>query len=746
MPITQHRSRWRSPLLLLLAAHLALATLFSLVVPLGEAPDEADHYAYVVYIGTQGNLPVGPTVTQGKHPPLYHGLGALLTAWTGLDFNFLRANPDTQHGPHAIYPNHFIHTRLEDFPWRGGALAMHILRLFSALLSTVTVWGVYALARAVAPARPRLALAAAGFAGFLPGFLFSSGAVSNDNLAAALGTLILLLALRIYRGGWTNRRGLTLGVLLGLGLLSKVSVLALWPVAALAVFLAQPARRAERPTDLGAWSWPARIGATMLSLAPAGLIAAPWLLRNYILYHDLLGWPLVRATVDVRQGPVDFSVLVWLANGLFKTFWGKFGAAGQIEYPVWLYTALLLLSLAALAGLLLKAASLNRVPVLLLALSVALSLLTLVQYTGLALGTDQARLLWPVIGPLAIGFVAGLAELARRRGSTRWAAWTLIPAATLLLALTAALGFVRPTYGRPPLTAARPNAAPILFGADLALLNAQVDAARHAPGQPVTVTLTWQAVQQPTQDWRVTVALRHPDDGALLADHTNAPTHGRWPTDRWHAGDAFQEVITLNPPADGVRPSRYDVTIQVRAFGAGDDAWLPVSGPGQSGVQARLQPGVPIAPPDLTAPVDPAATAGLALSAAAAFDQGMTLTAAGLPAQITPGRPLTVTLAWAARAAPLLNLTAFVHLLAADGAILAQDDHQPTGGQYPTSLWRPGEGSLETYRLNVPAGAAGPVTLIAGLYHAPTGQRLSVLDQAGQPAADHVVLATLVVR
>ena len=783
MPIIQPRPRWRSPLLLLLAAHLALATLFSLIVPLGEAPDEADHYAYVVYIGTHASLPVGPAVTQGKHPPLYHGLGALLTAWTGLDFNFLRANPDAQHGPDAIYPNHFIHTRLEDFPWHGGALAMHILRLFSVLLSTVTVWGVFALARTLAPAQPGLALAAAGFAGFLPGFLFSSGTVSNDNLAAALGTLILLLALRIYRGGWTNRRGLALGVLLGLGLMSKISVLTLWPVAALAVFLARPAPGRGEPVASRVWPWQARIGATVLSLTPAGLIAAPWLLRNWILYHDLLGWSLVRATVDVRQGPVDFSVLVWLANGLFKTFWGKFGAAGQIEYPAWLYSLLFALSLAALGGLVLyglrtqpgqlpgkhdsshttpsrqrrdlrfklpasPAADLSGAGRLaaLLALSVALSLLTLVQYTGLALGTDQARLLWPVIGPLAIGFVAGLQGLARRLGPTRWALWALLPAATLLLALIAAVGFVRPAYGRPPLAAARPDATPIVFGEELALLDAQVDATRHAPGQPVTVMLTWQAIQPPTQDWRVTVALRHPDDQALLADHTNAPTHGRWPTDRWRTGDVFREVIMLTPPAEGVRPSRYVVTVQVRAFGAGDGAWLPVRGGGQSGVLALLAPGVPIAPPDLAAPVDLGAATGLTRDVAATFDQGMTLAAAGLPSQITPDQPLTVTLAWVASAAQPLNLTAFVHLLSADGAILAQDDHQPTGGSYPTSLWRPGEGSLEVYTLAVPPDApAGPVTLIAGLYHAPTARRVPVLDQAGQTAGDHVALITLTV-
>ena len=748
-----------------------MALLFSLVTPLGEAPDEADHYAYVVFIGAQGGLPVGPAVTQGKHPPLYHGLGAALTAWTGLDFDFLRANPDAQHGPDAIYPNHFIHTRLEDFPWQGGALAMHLLRFFSALLSTVTVWGVFALARTLAPGRPVLALAAAGFVGFLPGFLFSSGAVSNDNLAATLGTLSLLLALCIAARGWTRRRGLALGVLLGLGLLSKVSLLALWPVAALAVVLAPGWR-----------SWTARLAAAGLSLAPAVPLAAPWLLRNWLLYHDLLGWPLVRATVDVRQGPVDFSVLVWLASGLFKTFWGKFGAAGQIEYPAWVYALLLLVSLAALAGLALygfrKPGQLSgkhdlsqttpsrrrrdlrfeppaSVPpdssgavrlAALLALSVILSLVTLAQYTGLALGTDQARLLWPVIAPLAIGFVAGLHELARRFWPTGRPSWMLIPAATLLLALAAALGLIRPAYGRPALAALPPDATPILFGAELALLEAQVDDSRHAPGQPVTVTLTWQAQTAPTQDWRARVALRHPDDGALLADHTHAPTHGRWPTDRWRAGDAFQDTITLTPPTEGVRPSRYLLTVQVRAFGAGDDAWLPVSGRGQGGVQAQIGPGVPIAPTDLGAAFDRAATIGLQTGIAAAFDQGMNLTAAGLPDQITPGQPLTVTLVWVARAAQQFNLTAFVHLLAADGAILAQDDHQPTAGRYPTSLWRPGEGSLETYTLHVPANApAGPLTLITGLYHAPSGQRLPVLDQSGQAAGDHFVLTTLTI-
>jgi hypothetical protein len=92
------RNRWaarpRRVFLAILLAYLVLAVGYSVAVPLGEAPDEADHYAYIVYLGVHRALPQGSEVTQSKHPPLYHAAAAALTAWTGLDFTFLRSNPD----------------------------------------------------------------------------------------------------------------------------------------------------------------------------------------------------------------------------------------------------------------------------------------------------------------------------------------------------------------------------------------------------------------------------------------------------------------------------------------------------------------------------------------------------------------------------------------------------------------------------------------------------------------------------
>ena len=49
---------------------------YSVALPVAEAPDEADHYAYIVYLGENRSLPEGTTVTQGKHPPLYHAAAA----------------------------------------------------------------------------------------------------------------------------------------------------------------------------------------------------------------------------------------------------------------------------------------------------------------------------------------------------------------------------------------------------------------------------------------------------------------------------------------------------------------------------------------------------------------------------------------------------------------------------------------------------------------------------------------------
>ncbi len=435
--------------LIILVVYLLLATAVSVIVPLGEAPDEADHYAYARYIALNRALPRGPEVTQGKHPPLYHGLAALAGGWTGMGL-FLQPNPDVlpirEDGP----ANFFIHGDTEAFPWRDGPLAFHLARLLSVLLGAVTLWATWRIGAAAFPDRQEIGLLAAAFLAGLPSFLYISGAMNNDNAAGAFGALAVLLMVRMLQKGLSWRRTLLLGLVFGLGFLSKVGTLSLWPLMALVA--------------LGAlwpqWrQWRAWLHAGLHTAAAWGvgaLVAAPWWLRNWQLYGDPLGWGLVRQTVDVREGPVDAGVLMWLFRGLYTYFWGRYGAIGQLHLPGWAYWLAGVFSLSVAVGVLLFLARRGRPDarsvfvLLVLAGAPLLTLAGIIRYTAIALGTDQARLLWPGLAAMAVWFGMGLAGLFDASGaSARWGGKRLtlgVLATSAMYGLLVLLLLVRPAF------------------------------------------------------------------------------------------------------------------------------------------------------------------------------------------------------------------------------------------------------------------------------------------------------------
>ncbi|MBK8048326.1 MAG: glycosyltransferase family 39 protein [Anaerolineales bacterium] len=189
-------------LALLLLGHFLLAFAYSALNPLGEAPDEADHWAFIVHLAREHELPQGAKMTQAKHPPLYHITAALVASISDPTNDFLRANPEVEFAPRTGWsPNFFIHTARERWPWQGEVLAFHLVRLWSVLLSTATVAAVYFLARTALPNQRAVALGATGLLAFLPEFSFIGGSVNNDNAAALFGTLGLWGAFAIMRHG-----------------------------------------------------------------------------------------------------------------------------------------------------------------------------------------------------------------------------------------------------------------------------------------------------------------------------------------------------------------------------------------------------------------------------------------------------------------------------------------------------------------------------------------------------------------
>lgn len=586
--------------LAILAVYLVLAVGYSVAVPLGEAPDEADHYAYIAYLGVQRSLPVGPEVTQSKHPPLYHAAAAALSAWTGLDFTFLRSNPDALPlGPDKP-PNFFVHTTLESFPWRGGALALHLARLLSVALGAVTVWAAWRLGLEVFPGRPAIGLVAAAFLAGLPGFLFISGSANNDNAAGALGALAVLLCAAVIGRGLRWRRTALLGLVLGLGLLAKVGTLALWPLAALAVggawWLARTAVHGPGASR-GRVSLLAAASHVAAAYGLGLLLAAPWWLRNWRLYGDPFGWDLVRATVDQRAGPIGLAEALWLLKGFHPTFWGRFAAAGQVSLPPWAYALAVVFTVVVVAGavrfLLHSPLTISHSPLTinhalplhltLLAAAPLLMFLSIYRYSAIALGTDQARLMWPALAAMAVWVGIGVVGLGdwvignRKKDRKRGADFGLVAGfatAMALLGLAALLGVVRPAYAPPqPVPAAVAAAtAPLARFGDLELVGVELPPQPAAVGQPVAVRLLWRAAAPLADDLRPAVRLVH-QDGWLAAEWSHSPAGGRYSTDRWQPGEVIADdyLVLPQPTSPGV----FTVEVGVRPF---DGDWLPPDG------------------------------------------------------------------------------------------------------------------------------------------------------------------------
>jgi 4-amino-4-deoxy-L-arabinose transferase-like glycosyltransferase len=602
----------RTALLILLVLRLVLSLAYSSFNPLGEAPDEADHYAYAAYIGTEGRLPSEPTMTQAKHPPLYHLLAAAVAApVTRMDFSFLRANPDVSvlpGPPVGTGPNFFVHTRLEDWPWQGGALAMHLGRLVSVLAGLILTAATYALGRQVWPARPAVALTGAAFVAFLPESLFISGAMSNDMLAAALSVLALWASLAGTTDGVVAdddhafldlhanaaRRivkktavwwAVLAGIFLGLSFLTKVSTVALWPIVGLAMLLdgyaagQKQARSLVRP---------------VLALLIGLVIAAPWLWRNWSLYGDPLGTKFMLATVDRRQGPLGLIDLLWLARGWFFSFWGKFGGAGHIALPWPFYMLWAALIAVAVAGwirwLILArrcqgglATETRPAGHLILWASPVLTVLSIVYYSRLALGTDQGRLLFPALAPVGLLLAAGLAAWMPERKPA------LLPLATAAILGTVAvaalvLGIVIPfsppqSPGSREVAAARP--VDRNFGQDLELVAVTWD------GTPVNqklLTLYWQTRQPINDDLRVVLRLVS-DNGTLLWEGKRSPGAGRFSSDHWPPGHLIADTFRL--PA-GVVASAVRLEAGVQSFTSG--AWLTAEPSSKAHFQALPLP------------------------------------------------------------------------------------------------------------------------------------------------------------
>ncbi|BCX04427.1 MAG: hypothetical protein KatS3mg053_2365 [Candidatus Roseilinea sp.] len=751
------------PQWLIVLAHVALALLYGAINPPWEAHDETGHFAYVNHLVATRSLPDAASADkvlfdQSHQPPLYYLVTSALTFWADRgddvqpEFNHFALDGTNRRGFRIM-----LRRPEEAFPWRGTIFALHAARAVSALLTGLAVYLIASSANLIFGVGSAAALISTAIAAFNPQVIFMGAMVNNDAMVAAMGAWVAHCMMRIVHDAsrmpcctpfdaQTAGRGtqdaeretqnvepgsrrparnadfVLLGLALGLAFLSKNSALALIGFAALALaFLA--------------WrgGWPARVllrrGA--LTFGSFAAIALPYLGSNLARYGRLLtdrnpNNPILVAPTSVIGEGVWVSIRdAWLPQlfaNTFRTFWGKFGW-GNVGLPEWAYLAFAAFTLAGAIGCVVGYRRAGR------ALRTALAVLLMLGLSMMALPLYRAlfyqdpallpgRYIMPALTAYACLLGFGWSVLLRRWTFAARALPYALAGGLAAFALIVPFAFIQPRY-RPGLIAPRGADALLTFGDLVQLVDASAQTAflpdREGMRHYARVKLTWRVLRATDRHhaFGVSVLGRNND---VLGSIAVFPNLGNYPSTNWRAGDTFVDAydILLEKPCARL-PALGKLSVTVFPFEPLTES-RPVSVtnvlPAMDGEGREIAPivgrfKIGEAPPFPVFWQPPLAR----------FD-GIWLRDVQLPAQVRPGETITVALTYETIQPTDRRGTAFLHLLDADGRLVAQDDHAPLNGEYPTDLWDAGECVHESFRLNIPPDARGTLHVATGFYTA----------------------------
>ncbi len=412
------RAKRHPQAVVILLVFIILAIIYSLVNPPFEAGDESRHYAVVKYMGETGrlitqNVPETAVLQhhwshEGNQPPLYYALAAILTALidTGDWDEAFWYNPHTTIG-NPLRPdnkNITIHPPGEAITWSGYVLAVRLIRWLSIAMAAVTVGACYAIALNLFRGNRWPAAGAMAITAFNPMFIFIASAVNNDNAVIMFITLTVLLMVTMLKtinqpdsakpasifvirhSSFVIRHSpILLGLLIGLGALSKLYALGLLPLAAaLLIWIAykqvtmnneqlvmnneqlvigneqlvmnkpqitpdpQPTHHVPRTTShILRLALPWLITLTLVFLAVAG-----WFyLRNALIYNgDIFALKVMRETAGQREEVPSLATIRAEFEGFRIAYWALFGGVNILVAP-WVYKILDIISIIALLGL-----------------------------------------------------------------------------------------------------------------------------------------------------------------------------------------------------------------------------------------------------------------------------------------------------------------------------------------------------------------------------------------------------------
>jgi Predicted membrane protein (DUF2142) len=340
---------------------------WSLVTPAFQAPDEPSHFAYVQDLAEAGTLPTSSResfspaqeialrdlkqreVRYSPQNPMI--LSAAEQRQLRRDLALPLSRVGRGAGVAASEPP--LYYALLTIPYLDGSSrtildSLLLMRLCSALTAGLTALFVFLFLREALPvARWAWTVGALGVA-FTPLLGLMSGAVNPDGLLCAVSAALFCCLARGFRRGLTPRLALLTGLVIAVGLLTKLSFIGLVPGAALGLLLlAVRARQLSR-----------RVAYQSLALASATALAPVCV---YVLVNELTGRSVYGvlssgvATYTTHSRPLRELSYIWqfflprlpgMHNyfpGLQTTrkFWidGFVGLYGWVDtvFPAWVY-------------------------------------------------------------------------------------------------------------------------------------------------------------------------------------------------------------------------------------------------------------------------------------------------------------------------------------------------------------------------------------------------------------------------
>jgi hypothetical protein len=420
-------TRYPHPLLfLIIVIYLVIGTLYALLTPPWQIPDEPAHYNYVRFVAENLRYPV---LQMGDYPHEYLEEIKAKRFPSEMSIDPIRYE---FHQPPLYYslavPFHWL-TQL----WPPAQQVIP-LRFLSLLMGGGIVYLAYLIAREVFPTSEVLALGTAAFVAGVPMHLAMLAAVNNDGLVELMLAGMLWMLVEYLKKGAEGTEGkvpwrlVRLGVLVGLGILAKTAALVSIPLVLMAVFLAIGHRPFAIRHRLSAICYP-----LFAIFLPALLLTLPWFVRNASVYGglDILGWTrhdtIVVGQLRTADGLAKYGV-VRLAKDFvlttFRSFWAQFGWMGVlVDERIYLLLAFLCAIVG--SGFLIylvrvvrhrdTLSAYQKTALGLLALSAFLTLFSYLWY-NCKFVQHQGRYLFPALVPLALFFALGLREiLAKER-------------------------------------------------------------------------------------------------------------------------------------------------------------------------------------------------------------------------------------------------------------------------------------------------------------------------------------------